>query len=68
MFLFYKKCEYEILTLYSIITSVKKGARQILERKYIESVNVNEHRETIGYKIAFYKKRCKMTLVYKDKK
>ena len=38
------------------------GEKQIKDRKYIEGIQASEQRETVGYGIAFYKKRCKITI------
>ena len=48
-----------------IVKDSEVGARQIIEKKYLEGIKVNEQREAIGYGIAFYKKRCIVTAALK---
>ena len=47
----------------NIVRDSDKAARQIVEKKYREGVLAKGYEEVIGYGIAFYKKKCKITLV-----
>ena len=49
----------------NIVKDSEAGAKQIIEKKYLEGIKVNEQREAIGYGIAFYKKRCIVTAALK---
>ena len=46
-----------------IVSDSKKGARQIIEKKYLEGLLTVGYKEAIGCGIAFHKKRCKITLI-----
>ena len=49
----------------NIVKDSEAGAKQIIEKKYLEGIKANEQREAIGYGISFYKKRCKITIAKK---
>lgn len=42
----------------NLIDDAKEGARQIVEKKYLEEHRFKKHENAIGYGISFYKKQC----------
>lgn len=41
-----------------LIDDAKEGARQIVEKKYLEEHKFKKYENTVGYGISFYKKQC----------
>ena len=42
----------------NLIDDAKEGARQIVEKKYLEEHRFKKYENAIGYGISFYKKQC----------
>ena len=51
----------------NIVLDSQKAVQQIIDRKYLEGALAIGYKEAIGYGIAFYKKKCKITIVNKGK-
>lgn len=51
------KCKYSI-SEDDLIDDAKEGARQIVEKKYLEEHRFKKYENAIGYGISFYKKQC----------
>lgn len=51
----------------NIVLDSQKAVQQIIDRKYLEGALTIGYKEAIGYGIAFYKKKCKITIVNKGK-
>lgn len=51
-----------------LIDDAKEGARQIVEKKYLEEHRLKKYENAIGYGISFYKKQCYVVkVVYNSK-
>ena len=51
-----------------LIDDAKEGARQIVEKKYLEEHKFKKYENTVGYGISFYKKQCYVVKVEYDSK
>ena len=51
------ECKYSI-SEDDLIDDAKEGARQIVEKKYLEEHRFKKYENAIGYGISFYKKQC----------
>ena len=51
-----------------LIDDVKEGARQIVEKKYLEEHRFKKYENAIGYGMSFYKKQCYVVKVEYDSK
>ena len=51
------ECKYSI-SEDNLIDDAKEGARQIVEKKYLEEHRFKKYENAIGYGISFYKKQC----------
>lgn len=51
-----------------LIDDAKEGARQIVEKKYLEEHRFKKYENAIGYGISFYKKQCYVVKVEYDSK
>ena len=51
-----------------LIDDAKEGARQIVEKKYLEEHKFKKYEKAIGYGISFYKKQCYVVKVEYDSK
>ena len=51
------ECKYSI-SEDDLIDDAKEGARQIVEKKYLEEHRFKKYEKAIGYGISFYKKQC----------
>lgn len=51
------ECKYSICED-DLIDDAKEGARQIVEKKYLEEHRFKKYENAIGYGISFYKKQC----------
>lgn len=51
------ECKYSI-SEDDLIDDAKEGARQIVEKKYLEEHKFKKYENVIGYGISFYKKQC----------
>ena len=52
----------------NLIDDAKEGARQIVEKKYLEEHRFKKYENAIGYGISFYKKQCYVAkVVYNSK-
>ncbi len=51
-----------------LIDDAKEGARQIVEKKYLEEHRLKKYENAVGYGISFYKKQCYVVkVVYNSK-
>lgn len=51
-----------------LIDDTKEGARQIVEKKYLEEHRLKKYENAVGYGISFYKKQCYVVkVVYNSK-
>lgn len=61
------ECKYSI-SEDDLIDDAKEGARQIVEKKYLEEHRFKKYENAIGYGISFYKKQCYVVkVVYNSK-
>ena len=51
-----------------LIDDAKEGARQIVEKKYLEEHKFKKYENTVGYGISFYKKQCYVVKLKFDSK
>lgn len=51
-----------------LIDDAKEGARQIVEKKYLEEHRFKKYENAVGYGISFYKKQCYVVKVEYDSK
>ena len=51
-----------------LIGDAKEGARQIVEKKYLEEHRFKKYENAVGYGISFYKKQCYVVKVEYDSK
>ena len=51
-----------------LIDDAKEGARQIVEKKYLEEHRFKKYENAVGYGISFYKKQCYVIKVEYDSK
>lgn len=51
-----------------LIDDAKEGARQIVEKKYLEEHRFKKYENTVGYGISFYKKQCYVVKLKFDSK
>lgn len=51
-----------------LIDDAKEGARQIVEKKYLEEHRLKKYENAIGYGISFYKKQCYVVKLEYDSK
>lgn len=51
-----------------LIDDAKEGARQIVEKKYLEEHRFKKYENAIGYEISFYKKQCYVVKLEYDSK
>lgn len=51
-----------------LIDDAKEGARQIVEKKYLEEHRFKKYENAIGYGMSFYKKQCYIVKVEYDSK
>lgn len=51
-----------------LIDDAKKGARQIVENKYLEEHRFKKYENAVGYGISFYKKQCYVVKLEYDSK
>lgn len=51
-----------------LIDDAKEGARQIVEKKYLEEHKFKKYEKAIGYGISFYKKQCYVVKLEYDSK
>ena len=51
-----------------LIDDAKEGARQIIEKKYLEEHRFKKYENTVGYGISFYKKQCYVVKLKFDSK
>ena len=61
------ECKYSI-SEDDLIDDAKEGARQIVEKKYLEEHKFKKYEKAIGYGISFYKKQCYVVKVAYDSK
>ncbi len=47
--------------LKNLISDSKKGAKQIIEKRYMEGILAEGYQQVLGYGISFYKKQCYIT-------
>ena len=52
----------------NLIDDAKEGARQIVEKKYLEEHKFKKYENTVGYGISFYKKQCYVVKLKFDSK
>lgn len=52
----------------NLIDDAKEGARQIVEKKYLEEHRFKKYENAIGYGMSFYKKQCYVVKVEYDSK
>ena len=52
----------------ALIDDAKEGARQIVEKKYLEEHRFKKYENAVGYGISFYKKQCYVVKVEYDSK
>ena len=52
----------------NLIDDAKEGARQIVEKKYLEEHKFKKYENVIGYGISFYKKQCYVVKLEYDSK
>ena len=52
----------------NLIDDAKEGARQIVEKKYLEEHRFKKYENAIGYGISFYKKQCYVVKLEYDSK
>lgn len=52
----------------NLIDDAKEGARQIVEKKYLEEHRFKKYEKAIGYGISFYKKQCYVVKAEYDSK
>lgn len=51
-----------------LIDDAKEGARQIVEKKYLEEHRFKKYENAVGYEISFYKKQCYVVKLEYDSK
>lgn len=51
-----------------LIDDAKEGARQIVEKKYLEEHRLKKYENAVGYGISFYKKQCYVVKLEYDSK
>ena len=51
-----------------LIDDAKEGARQIVEKKYLEEHRFKKYENAVGYRISFYKKQCYVVKLEYDSK
>ena len=51
-----------------MIDDAKEGARQIVEKKYLEEHRFKKYENAVGYGISFYKKQCYVVKLEYDSK
>ena len=51
-----------------LIDDAKEGARQIVEKKYLEEHRFKKYENAVGYGISFYKKQCYVVKLEYDSK
>lgn len=61
------ECKYSI-SEDDLIDDAKEGARQIVEKKYLEEHRFKKYENAVGYGISFYKKQCYVVKVEYDSK
>lgn len=61
------ECKYSI-SEDDLIDDAKEGARQIVEKKYLEEHRFKKYENEVGYGISFYKKQCYVVKVEYDSK
>lgn len=61
------ECKYSI-SEDDLIDDAKEGARQIVEKKYLEENRFKKYENAVGYGISFYKKQCYVVKVEYDSK
>lgn len=61
------ECKYSI-SEDDLIDDAKEGARQIVEKKYLEEHRFKKYENTVGYGISFYKKQCYVVKLKFDSK
>lgn len=61
------ECKYSI-SEDDLIDDAKEGARQIVEKKYLEEHRFKKYENAIGYGISFYKKQCYVVKLEYDSK
>lgn len=61
------ECKYSI-SEDDLIDDAKEGARQIVEKKYLEEHRFKKYENAIGYGMSFYKKQCYVVKVEYDSK
>lgn len=61
------ECKYSI-SEDDLIDDAKEGARQIVEKKYLEEHKFKKYENTVGYGISFYKKQCYVVKLKFDSK
>ena len=61
------ECKYSI-SEDNLIDDAKEGARQIVEKKYLEEHRFKKYENAIGYGISFYKKQCYVVKLEYDSK
>lgn len=61
------ECKYSI-SEDDLIDDAKEGARQIVEKKYLEEHRFKKYENAVGYGISFYKKQCYVVKLEYDSK